>query len=68
MQKISSVVKMNSGMVMVFDADGEQIPKYQGLYGMVKGKILKDAPLDAEFANGWKENGGGPNVVSREIW
>jgi len=68
MQKISSVIKMENGMVMVFDADGEQIPEYQGPYNMVKERILRDASLNAQFSDGWKKSGGGLNIISREIW
>jgi len=46
---IKSVFKTVSGMVMVFNEHGEQIPKYQGPYEAVKESILRDAPEDAEF-------------------
>jgi hypothetical protein len=46
---ISSVMKAENGVVLVFDARGEQIPEYQGLYQTVKPRILKDAPPAAIF-------------------
>ncbi len=47
---IKTVIRCSNNMVMVFDKSGEQIPEYQGQYEEVKGKILKDAPLNAVFA------------------
>ena len=46
---IRTVIKCSNNMVMVFDKKGEQIPEYQGQYEEIKGKILKDAPLNAVF-------------------
>jgi hypothetical protein len=48
---IMTVIRCQSDMVMVFDKKGEQIPEYQGQYEEVKGKILKDAPLNAVFGH-----------------
>ncbi len=47
---IKTVIKCQNDMVIVFDKEGEQIPKYQGQYEEVKGKILKDAPLNVVFS------------------
>jgi len=44
-------------MVMVFDKEGEQIPKYQGQYEKVKESILADAPPDTIFALGFTDAG-----------
>ena len=46
---IRTAVRCQNDMVMVFDKEGEQIPKYQGQYEEVKEKILKNAPLNAVF-------------------
>ncbi len=46
---IKTVIKCANGMTLVFNKRGEQIPKYQGQYEEVKGKILKNAPPDAVF-------------------
>jgi len=64
---IKRVVKLQNGTVMVFDADGEQIPEYQGQYGDVWQSILKDAPLDAVFTH-WFGYDTEPQIVSREEW
>lgn len=64
---IKTVIKCANGMTLVFDKRGEQIPKYQGQYEEVKGKILKNAPPDAVF-------GYFPNeeselmIISKEEW
>ena len=44
---IRTVIRLKNDMVMVFDEDGEQLPKYQGSYAEVRESILKDAPPDA---------------------
>jgi len=49
-QVIKSVIKTQNGMVLVFDDNGEQIPRYQGQYERVKSRILKDAPPSAVFS------------------
>ena len=46
---IRTVIRCSNNMVIVFDKEGEQIPEYQGQYEEVKGKILRDAPLNAVF-------------------
>lgn len=64
---IKSVIKFQNDMVMVFDADGEQIPEYQGQYGEVKAIILRDAPPEALFAR-WFNDDAAPKVIFREEW
>ena len=49
---IKTVIRLRNSMVVVFDAEGEQIPEYQGQYEDVKGRILGDAPAGAKF-NHW---------------
>ncbi|MBA7678161.1 hypothetical protein ES703_86433 [subsurface metagenome] len=46
---IKTVIRCQNDMVMVFDEMGGQISEYQGQYEEIKGKILKDAPLNAVF-------------------
>ena len=64
---INTIIKSQKGMVMVFDAMGEQIPEYQGQYEDMKEKILRDAPPDAVF-NHWFDGAERPVMVSREDW
>jgi len=64
---IKTVVRFPNDMVMVFDEKGEQIPKCQGQYEDVKGGILKDAPLSAEFGHDYNDQGE-LNTVPREEW
>ena len=54
-------------MVMVFDADGEQIPEYQGQFEDVKTSILRDAPQEAIFAR-WFNHDPMPEIIFREGW
>ncbi|MCD6453490.1 MAG: hypothetical protein J7K77_04320 [Dehalococcoidales bacterium] len=46
---IKFVIKDISGMVMVFDEQGEQLPEYQGQYGELRRRVLEDAPQEAIF-------------------
>ena len=46
---ISSAIKAENGIVLVFDARGEQIPEYQGLYPKVRARLLRDAPPNTVF-------------------
>ena len=63
---IDTVYKWSNGMVMVFDAKGEQIPEYQGNYEDVKDAILRDAPSDALFYHAaWAPD---QNCVPRDKW
>jgi len=64
---IKTVIKCANGMTLVFDKRGEQIPKYQGQYEEVKGKILKNAPTDAVF--GYFPNEESElKIISKEEW
>ena len=49
-QLIKSIIRLQNGMVLVFDERGEQIPKYQGHYEKAKPYILEDAPQSAVFS------------------
>ena len=64
---IKTIIKAQNGMVLTFDPEGEQVPEYQGYYQDVKGRILKDAPANAEFSH-WINNADEPVVVSRLEW
>ena len=64
---IKAAIKFRNNMVMVFDENGEQIPKYQGKYEEMKENILKDAPPDTIFAHGFTD-AGELLKVSREEW
>jgi len=64
---IKSVLRLGNNMVMVLDAEGEQIPEYQGQYQDVKESILRDAPPDAVFSH-WFNQTAEPETVSRENW
>jgi len=64
---IKAAIKFRNNMVMVFDENGEQIPKYQGKYEEMKESILKDVPPDAIFAHGFSDTGG-LMTVSRAEW
>ena len=64
---IKTVFKWRNGMVMVFDEEGEQITKYQGQYEDVKEHVLEDAPPDAVFTHGFRDDFE-LNVVPREKW
>ena len=64
---IKTIIRVQNDMVMVFDTEGEQIPKYQGQYEDVKGSVLKNAPPEAVFAH-WFDYGDEPETVPREGW
>lgn len=63
---IKTVIRFQN-MVMVFDNEGEQVPKYQGQYKDVKGSILRDAPPDTVFTR-WFNYNSEPETISREEW
>jgi len=46
---IKTVIRAGNNMVLVFDENGEEMPKYQGFYHNVKDKIMADAQVDAVF-------------------
>ena len=64
---INTVIKCSNNMVMVFDKEGEQIPEYQGHYQEVKGKILRDAPLNTVFGY-FHPNENELEIIPREEW
>ncbi len=64
---IRIAIRFKNNLVLVFDDEGEQILKYTGQYEEVKESILKDAPPDAIFANGFTHYGE-LRKVTREEW
>ncbi len=64
---IKSVFRLDNDMVLVFDAEGEQVSQYQGQYEDVKEGILRDAAADAIFAH-WFDSSAEPSNVPRENW
>lgn len=65
--EIKIAIRLKNDMVMVFDRNGEEIPKYQGQYEDVKENVLKDAPPDTVFAHGFTDSGE-LRKVPREEW
>lgn len=62
MKKVTHAVVWTNGMVMAFDAAGQQVPEYQGRKEEVLEKIKIDFP-DADIKNGdWNRLRGIPEV------
>jgi hypothetical protein len=66
-KSIKAVIKSVNGVVIVLDSMGEQIPEYQGRYEVVKGRILKDAPLNTVFGR-FPDEETELEIVRREDW
>lgn len=64
---IKTVIRLKNNMVMVFNAEGEQIPEYQGQYEDVKERILKDAATGTVF-NYWFSHALEPEAVPGKNW
>lgn len=64
---IKTIIRLRDDMVMVFDTEGEQVPKYQGQYEDVRESVLRDAPLDAEFTY-WFDYDTEPKTVYKGGW
>jgi len=64
---ITSVIRLSNDVVMVFNAEGEQIPLYQGQYREVRRSILEDAQPDTVFTH-WFSQAMEPLIVSRWDW
>ncbi len=64
---IKTVIKTRGDIVLVFDAEGKQLTRYQGPYEQVKGLILDSAPSGTVFAHGFNEEGI-MNEVPRGDW
>ncbi len=64
---IRTVIRLRNDMVMVFDADGEQLSEYQGHDEDVKRAILNDAP-PATLFNHWFGHAMKAEAVAKEGW
>ncbi len=64
---IKTAIRFRNNMVMVFDKEGKQIPKYQGQYEKVKESILRDASPDTIFTLGFTD-AGELRKIPREEW
>jgi hypothetical protein len=64
---IKSVIRCPNDMVLVFDENDEQIPKYQGRYQEVRELILKDAPPDTVFGY-WFDDESDITTIPQEEW
>ena len=64
---IKTVIRVRNNMVIVFDAEGEQVPEYQGQYEDVKERILRDAPSGTVF-NHWFGYSLKPKAVPGKNW
>lgn len=64
---IKTVIRLGNNMVMVFDAEGEQIPEYQGQYEDVKESVLRDASSRTVF-NHWFVCAIEPKAVPSKKW
>ncbi len=64
---IKTVIRIKNDMVMVFDENGEEIPRYQGFYNEVKDSILADARAGSIF-NHWFGYSLKPVIVTPERW
>ena len=49
---IAAVYVFANGMVMVFDAQGQQLPQYQGTWTERRDVILRDLPADVVITRG----------------
>jgi hypothetical protein len=64
---IKSIIRCPDDMVLAFDEDDEQIPRYQGRYEEVRRLILENAPPEAVFGR-WFDFENDITTVSREEW
>jgi len=64
---IRTVIRLRNDMVMVFDAEGEQLSEYQGHYKDVKRTILNNAPPATVF-NHWFGHAMKADAVAKERW
>ena len=64
---IRTVIRLQTGEVMVFYTEGEQAPEYQGQYEEVRARILQAAPFDTRFFH-WFDCADEPVKVPRANW
>ena len=66
-EMIRTIIRLKNDMIMVFDADGEQVSKYQGQYKDVRDDVVRDASIDAVFVH-WFGYALEPEIVGKEGW
>jgi hypothetical protein len=64
---IKTVIRIKNDMVLVFDENGEEMPRYQGYYNDVKDKIMADVQPGSIF-NHWFGYSLKPVVIRRDCW
>ena len=64
---IKTVIRIKNDMVLVFDENGEEMPRYQGYYREVKDKILADIQPGSIF-NHWFGYSLKPVAVVPDSW
>jgi hypothetical protein len=64
---IKTVIRIKNDMVLVFDENGEEMPRYQGYYSDVKDKIMADAQQGSIF-NHWFGYSLKPVVIRSDCW
>ena len=64
---IKTVIRLRNNLVIVFDAEGEQIPEYQGQYEDVRERILRDASSGTVFHH-WFGYSLEPEAITGERW
>ncbi len=64
---IKTVIRIKNDMVLVFDEDGEEMPRYQGYYDDVKDEIMADVQPGSIF-NHWFGYSLKPVVIRRDLW
>ena len=64
---IGQIIRLGDDTVLVFDTDGDQIPRYQGTYKDVRDEILRIASPVTEF-NHWFNGDNEPRSVARGEW
>jgi hypothetical protein len=64
---IKTVIRTRNDMVLVFDENGEEMPRYQGYYYQVKNIIMADARPGSIF-NHWFGYSLEPEVVGPDCW
>ena len=64
---IKTAIRLRNNMVMVFNAEGEQVPDYQGQYEDVKERVLRDASSGTVF-NHWFGCALEPEAVPGKNW
>ena len=64
---LKTVIRLRNNAVMVFNAEGEQLPEYQGKYEEVREIIVRDAPAGTVF-NHWFGYALKPQATAVKDW